>query len=84
MFGGASKPIELLLVEDSASDVRLTQKALKESEWPSIPVDMDDLGGGFILAIHRQYLGGVRVGPGLNFSFHLAGMREKAVHERIA
>ncbi len=30
MLEGASKPIELLLVEDNAGDVRLTQEAFKE------------------------------------------------------
>jgi chemotaxis family two-component system response regulator Rcp1 len=31
MLEGASKPIEVLLVEDNAGDVRLTQEALNES-----------------------------------------------------
>jgi CheY-like chemotaxis protein len=31
MLEGASKSIEVLLVEDNAGDVRLTQEALKES-----------------------------------------------------
>ena len=30
----ASKPVEVLLVEDNPGDVRLTQEALKETTWP--------------------------------------------------